>query len=172
MKDGHDDAARSPWRPHRYLLYGFLEDRPHAPHRRRQALACRHRGDSDRWLQVPLFFLMGLVLSDIPGRVPPGPRPSAPRTRSRSSSPVSSRNTVHALGHIVSGAGRQRDGRAADDRHPRRKHLPRRSERRPTDVHGARDRRPAGNLVAAALARRDGGGRRRVRSMRWRGWAA
>lgn len=156
MKDGRDDAARSPWRPHRYLLYGFLEDLD----RTRHIAVGRLWGvviavTPTAWLQVPLFFLMGLALSYVPGRVPPGAGPAV-RAADALTFLVAGlvANTVHALGHIVSGtlAGSAMDEllmTATRDANIYR-----------GDQSAVRGRThvaraiggPAGNLVAAALA--------------------
>lgn len=107
MSGGGDPvgAAPSPWRPHRYLKYGFLEDLDTTRHIAigrlwRVVIAVT----PTVWLQGPLFYVLGLALSYGPGRAPSGAG-LAVRAGDALTFLVAglAANTVHAFGHIVSG---------------------------------------------------------------------
>lgn len=95
-----------PWRPHRYLKFGFLDDLDrvrHVPIGRlgRVGIAVT----PTVWLQLPLFFGLGLALTVLPGRMPPG-TPLALRVPDALTFTVAGllANALHGLGHIVSGS--------------------------------------------------------------------
>lgn len=98
-------AAPSPWRPHRYLKYGFIEDLDRTRHVAigrlwRVVIAVT----PTVWLQGPLFYLLGLALSYVPGRAPSGAG-LAVRADDALTFLVAGlvANTIHGFGHIVSG---------------------------------------------------------------------
>lgn len=98
-------TARRAWRPHRYLKYAFLDDLDtvrHVPIGR--LLGVPIHVTPTVWLQGPFFAAIGLALTWLPGRLPPGAGP-ADRAASALVFMLAglAANAVHAAGHIVSG---------------------------------------------------------------------
>ncbi|MEO8082560.1 MAG: hypothetical protein ABI780_01925 [Ardenticatenales bacterium] len=100
-----DPTPRQAWHRHRYLKFGFIEDLDRTRHIAVGRLwSVVIAVTPTVWLQGPLFFLLGLALSFVPGRVPPGAG-LAIRAADVLTFLVAGlvANTVHGFGHIVSG---------------------------------------------------------------------
>lgn len=151
-----EPSARRGWRPHRYLMFGFLEDLDTTPRIAvGKVLGVPVAVTPTAWIQPPLFFALGVVLTYLPGRLAASVA-SGDRLVDAFGFAVAGlvANAAHALGHIVSGtlAGSPMDEllvtatRDANRYHgdqsgvPSRTHIAR-------AVGG-----PVGNLVVAAVA--------------------
>lgn len=97
--------GKAPRWPHPYLWWGYLDDLD----RVRRRVVGRFLGvpvaiTPRWWLQVPLFFLIGLGLTVLPGRMPPGTDLLARAVDAlRFMVAAVLANTVHGLGHVASG---------------------------------------------------------------------
>lgn len=103
--DREPTVSRARWRPHRYLKYFFLDDLDtvqHIPAGRLWGVPISVTPTV--WLQGPFFYAIGVVLTWLPGRMPPGAA-AADRALDALVFMVAglAANGVHAVGHIASG---------------------------------------------------------------------
>lgn len=93
-------------RSHRYLKYAYLDDLDRV---RRLSIGrlgrVRLAATPTVWLQLPLFFGLGVALTFLPGRLPPGSAFAA-RAADALTFAVAGllANVLHALGHVISGS--------------------------------------------------------------------
>lgn len=91
--------------PHRYLKYAFLDDLDSVRHIQIGRLwGVRLAVTPTVWIQVPFFFVIGAALTFLPGRLPIGTG-IGERIGNAMIFTVAGliANTVHSLGHVVSG---------------------------------------------------------------------
>jgi len=103
--DGEAMVSRARWRPHRYLKHFFLDDLDtvrHIPAGRLWGVPISVTPTV--WLQGPFFYAIGVVLTWLPGQMPPGAA-AADRALDALVFMVAglAANGLHAVGHIVSG---------------------------------------------------------------------
>lgn len=93
-------------RPHRYLKFAYLDDLDRVRHIAIGRLGRVHiAATPTAWLQAPLFFGLGVALTFLPGRLPPGSAFAA-RAADALTFAVAGllANVLHALGHVLSGS--------------------------------------------------------------------
>lgn len=100
-----EPATPRRWRSHRYLKFAFLDDLDQVRHIPIGRLGrVRLAVTPTVWLQLPLFFGLGIALTYLPGRLALGTALAA-RIADALTFTVAGllANTLHGLGHIVSG---------------------------------------------------------------------